>query len=105
MCRIRLVKETPLDLTSLHGSASITETCLGLTTTGGISGCKVQTDISLVQDCVLAARNDVATEKALFDKSSRLVEFKEEYLLLHCKCNIPADEDSFISSGSSEPFP
>ena len=96
MCRIRLVKETPLDLTSLHGSASITETCLGFTT-GGISGCEVQTDISL--------RNDVATKKALFDKSSRLVEFKEEYLLLHCKCNIPADEDSFISSGSSEPFP
>ena len=104
MCRIQLVKETPLDLTSLHGSASITETCLGFTT-WVILSCKVHGQYDpLVKHCVIL-RNDVATKKALFDKSSRLVEFEEEYLLLHCKCNIPADEDSFISSGSSEHFP
>ena len=92
MCRIRLVKETPLDLTSLHGSASITETCLGFNRRSLLSRQSAWTKRDQLQT--------VATKKALFDKSSRLVEFKEEYLLLHCKCNIPADEDSFISSGS-----
>ena len=99
------MREHSFYLTSLHGSASITETCLGFTT-WVILSCKVHGQYDpLVKHSVLTARNDVATKKALFDKSSRLVEFKEEYLLLHCKCNIPADEDSFISSGSSEPFP
>ena len=48
------------------------------------------------------ASRPVATQKALFDKSSKLLEFKEEYLLLHCKCNIPVDEDRIISSDTKE---
>ena len=98
MCRIGFEK-TPQHLTSFLRSASIAETCLDLTLGSFKTGSGLKQPKKLPTG---KASRSVATQKILFDKSSKLLEFKEEYLLLHCKCNIPIDEDRIISSDTKE---